>query len=84
MEKGEKELLKEILALQKENKEILLSLKKSIRWTSLSRAFYWILIAAMALGAFLYIKPYLGGFLNIYSGNVSGVNILELRKSLTE
>lgn len=84
MGEEEKELLKEILAQQKENKEVLLSVKKNFRWTSFSGAFYWILIAAIALGAFLYIKPYLGGFLNIYNGNVSGVNILELKKSLME
>ncbi len=79
-----KRLLKELLALQKENNEMLLSLKKNIRWNNLSRSFYWILIAGIAFGAFYFIKPYLGSFMNIYSGNISGVNITELTKSLME
>jgi len=79
-----KRLLKELLALQKENNEMLLSLKKNIRWNNLSRSFYWILIAGITFGAFFYIKPYLGSFLSIYSGNISGVNITELTKSLME
>ncbi len=84
MDEEEKRLLQEILALQKENNEMLLSYKKNIRWNNLSRIFYWILIAGIAFGAFYFIKPYLGSFMNIYSGNISGVNITELTKSLME
>ncbi|HQO71090.1 MAG TPA: hypothetical protein PLH90_02105 [Candidatus Paceibacterota bacterium] len=84
MNDEEKRLLEEILTLQKENNKVILSLKKSIRWTSFTRIFYWILIAGIAFGAFFYIKPYLGSFLSIYSGNISGVNITELTKSLME
>ncbi len=79
-----KQLLREILVTEKENNKMLLSFKKNIRWNNLSRIFYWVLIGGIAFGAFYFIKPYLGSFLNIYSGNISGVNITELTKSLME
>jgi len=84
MDEEGKHLLEEILAIEKENNEMLLSFKRNIRWNNLSRIFYWVLIGGIAFGAFYFIKPYLGSFLSIYSGNISGVNITELTKSLME
>jgi len=69
-----KHLLEENLKLSKENNLILLKLANYQKWAQITKAFYWFLIIGISVGAFYFIKPYFGGLLNIYSGDISGLN----------
>ncbi|MFA5773351.1 MAG: hypothetical protein WC908_01600 [Candidatus Paceibacterota bacterium] len=83
MEEETKKLLEENLRLSKENNKILLKLYKIQRWAQITRIFYWFLIIGVSVGAFYFIKPYLGNLLNVYTGGVSGINnVSDITKNL--
>ncbi len=74
MDQEVKQLLEENLKLSKENNELLLKIRSVQRWSQITRVFYWFLIIGVSIGAFYFIKPYLGNLLNVYTGGVSGIN----------
>jgi len=74
MDQEIKNLLEENLRLSKENNRLLLKVRSVQRWARITRIFYWFLIIGVSIGAFYFIKPYLGNLLNIYTGGVSGIN----------
>ena len=83
MDQDVKHLLEENLRLSKENNELLLKIRSVQRWGQITRIFYWFIIIGVTIGAFYYIKPYLGNLLNVYSGGVSGINnISDITKNL--
>jgi hypothetical protein len=55
-----KELLKKNLALSKENNELLLKMRKVQRWNQIGKNIYWAFVIFFALGAYYYIRPYIG------------------------
>ena len=78
-----KKLLEENLALNKENNKLLHKIRDVQRWGQITHIFYWFLIIGVTIGAFYFIKPYLGNLLNVYTGGVSGINnISDITKNL--
>jgi hypothetical protein len=83
MDQEEKHLLEENLRLSQENNVLLLKIRSVQRWEQITHIFYWFLIIGVSIGAFYFIKPYLGNLLNIYTGGVSGINnISDITKNL--
>lgn len=74
MEEETKKLLEENLKLSKENNGLLLELYKIQHRAQITRILYWCLIILVSIGAFYFLKPYLGNLLNVYTGGVSGIN----------
>jgi len=72
-----KNLLEENLNISKENNELLKKVRNFQRWAQITKALYWLIIIAVAFGAFYYLKPILGNVLNLYSGGVSSVNSIK-------
>ena len=79
-----KNLLEENLKISKENNVMLLKIRSVQRWAQITRIFYWVLIIAITIGAFYFIKPYLGNLLNIYTGGVSGISNVDITKNLKD
>jgi hypothetical protein len=69
-----KKLLEESIKLSKDNNILLHKIRSVQRWGQIARIFYWILIIGVTIGAFYFIKPFLGNLLNVYTGGVSGIN----------
>ena len=85
MDQEEKHLLEENLRLSQENNVLLLKIRSVQRWAQITSIFYWFLIIGVSIGAFYFIKPYLGNLLNIYTGGVSGIgSINDVTKNLKE
>jgi uncharacterized protein involved in cysteine biosynthesis len=72
-----KQLLEENLKLSKENNVLLLKIRNVQRWAQITKILYWFVIIGVAIGAFYFIQPYLGGVLNIYSGGVSDISSIK-------
>ena len=72
-----KQLLEENLKISKENQELIKKVYSIERWALITKFLYWFIIIAVAIGALYFIKPYLGGILNIYSGGVSDINTIK-------
>jgi len=86
MSPEEKELLERVARQLDENQLLLKTLKTAYRWNLILRVAYWVLIILTALGAFVFIQPYIS-FLKGVSGDVKdGVNqasdIRDLMKDL--
>jgi hypothetical protein len=79
-----KQLLKENIALAKENNQLLRKLVHSQKMATIYRVVYWGIIILSSVGAYYFIQPYLGNLLNVYTGGVSGMNnISDITKSLS-
>jgi len=61
-EEGEVEhMLREDVALNKENNKILKKIYSSIRWGRFFSLLYWFIILGGALGLYYFLQPYLDG-----------------------
>ncbi len=60
-------LLHENLRLAKENNRILVKLQKFQRFQKNTKILYWIIIVAIGLGAYYYVKPYIDNVYDIYN-----------------
>lgn len=67
MDPNDRALLQETLALSKENNDILRTMRRSMRWASAMRAFYWLIIIGSMVGAYYYLQPYLKPLMNTYN-----------------
>ncbi|MFT7558087.1 MAG: hypothetical protein ACI83D_000771 [Planctomycetota bacterium] len=56
----------ELLELTRENHEILKSLRRAQKFRNITRLFYWLIIVAIGLGAFIWIKPFLQNIEDVY------------------
>ncbi len=74
MSPEEKELLIRSVSLGEENNEILRSMRRSQRWTSVVHALYWILIIGSAVGAYVYIQPYTDQIMDMYNTAKENLN----------
>jgi hypothetical protein len=80
----EKELLNRIAKTVDENNIMLHKIRSSMRWASVWRWIYWIVIIGVSVGAFYYIQPYLDTLVNKYTGAQNGVSSFQnLMKSYT-
>lgn len=70
-------MLKENLAISKENNELLKKLVNHQKWAQIYRFIYWGLIIAVSFGSFYFLQPYIGSIMNLYTGGVSNVNTLQ-------
>ncbi len=83
MDPETKQILKENLEISKENNDMLKKMVRSQKLTNIYRVVYWGIIIFSSLGAYYFIKPFLGNMLNIYTGGVSGTsNVGDVLKSL--
>ena len=83
MNPEDRQLLEENLKLSKENNVLLVKLHKIQKWAQITRIFYWLIIIGASVGAFYFLKPYLGNLMNLYTGGVSGIsNISDITNSL--
>ena len=79
-----KRLLEENLKLSKENNVLLQKIHSIQRWAQITRVLYWLVIVGVSIGAFYFIKPFLGNITNLYTGGVSGINnIGDITKNLS-
>jgi hypothetical protein len=76
MDPEEKELLRKSFALSQENNEILRSMRRNARVSSLFRAIYWIAIIVVTYMAYQYLQPYLQKLEATYQGVQSAENSL--------
>lgn len=67
MDPNDRALLQETLALAKENNEILRSMRRGMRWASVMRTIYWVIIIGSMVGAYYYFQPYLQPLMNTYN-----------------
>jgi hypothetical protein len=71
------ELLKETLELAKENNEMLVSMRRSMRIARVMSVVYWIFIIGSAVGAYYLIQPYIEQLISVYDGakgNIENIN----------
>jgi hypothetical protein len=73
----EKELLKRIAENVEENNEMLHAIRRSMRWSSIMRWVYWILIIGASVGSLWIIQPYLNSLNDTYSNAQSSVSTLK-------
>ena len=67
MDREEKELLKKTVELEKENNDMLRSIKRSMRLSSIMSIVYWVFIIGSLVGAFYFIQPYWDKVIEIYN-----------------
>ena len=64
---------------------MLKKLRSAQKRASFFRAFYWLAIIGISLGAYYYIQPYVNTLIKIYTGGVSGFkNVQDLGKSIPD
>ncbi len=66
MNPNEKELLQKTYELSQENNHILKGIRSSNRWSAFFKAFYWIIIIGVSVGAFYYVQPYVDVAMKAY------------------
>ncbi len=81
MNPEEKQLLQKTHNLAEENNKILRHIRRSNRWSAAFRILYWILIIGAAVGAFIYIEPYIDAISQAYGGFKTDLGSI---KSITE
>ena len=70
MSPEERELLNRSVSLAEDNNKMLRSMRRSMRWASVVRAIYWILIIGSAIGVFYFLQPYIDEVVKTY-GSIS-------------
>jgi hypothetical protein len=76
----ERELLGKIAVQVEENNTILRSMRRSQRFATLSKVFYWVLIIVLSFGAYVAIQPYLnmlGGLNKKIGGSIDQVGQMQ-------
>ncbi len=69
LEPNEKIMLQRALDLAEQNNDILVKMRRGLRWARFFHSIYWIIVIGTAVGAYYVIQPYvetitgpLGGF----------------------
>lgn len=79
MNPQEKELLEKTLEYTRENNKMLRSMRRSIRFSSFLRSFYWLIIIGFGIWLYIFLQPFIDSLVGIY-GEIGGLE--ELRNSL--
>ncbi len=74
MTPDEKSMLAKSYDLAQENNKILRGMLSRARWGNFFRLVYWLIILALALGAFYYVKPYFDMMVKTYQSVTSDIN----------
>lgn len=75
MDSETKELLKANLELSKENNVLLKKIRKVQKRIQMTKTVYWVIVILVALGAYYYVKPYVGRVESLY--NQAATNLEE-------
>ena len=62
MNPEEHQILERLLHLEEQNHRILRSLHRSMVWGTIFQIIYWLFILGVAVGAYYFVRPYLGPF----------------------
>ncbi len=76
MSPEERELLYKSVKLVEDNNKMLHSMRRGMRYASIMRAIYWILIVGSAVGAYYFIQPYVDKLIGVYGGAKSDLSNL--------
>lgn len=68
----EREMLERTAALAEDNNKMLHAMRRSMFWSRVMGALYWIAIIGISIGAFYFIQPYVDKVMKLYN-SVSGV-----------
>jgi len=77
MDQELKQLLEENIKINKENNDLIHKVYRIQRWAQITRYLYWFIIIAGSLGAFYFLKPYLGNVINLYTGGAGDTTSFE-------
>jgi hypothetical protein len=67
MDQEERSLLEENLRMSRENNKLLIKVRSSQRWASITRVLYWMVLIGISFGAFYFLQPYIEKIMNLYS-----------------
>lgn len=83
MDEETKKLLAENYALNKDNNEMLKKLVLFQKLNQIYRIVYWVIIILSAIGAFYFMKQYMGNLISLYTGGIGdSSSITNFTKSL--
>ncbi len=68
MDSQDRELLEKTFRLAEENNAMLRKIRRSMRWSWISRALYWVLLIGISIGAFYFVQPYIDQLMGVYGG----------------
>jgi len=79
MDPQDKKIIQETFELSKENNILLKKVRRFQNLSRLSKIFYWIVIIAIALGAFYFLQPVIEKFTSVFDKVIPGLeNIQDL------
>ncbi|MHB8651744.1 MAG: hypothetical protein ACYC8S_01255 [Minisyncoccota bacterium] len=67
MDPNDRELLDEVVALSRENNEILRAMRRRQRVGGVVRAVYWLVILGSMVGAYYYFQPQMQSVIDLYN-----------------
>ena len=67
MDSDERELLDRILDLSEENNKILRKMQRANRIATVFHIIYYVVLVGVAIGAFVYLQPYIDSIMKSYS-----------------
>jgi len=73
----ETELLQKVVEVTTENNKLLVKMHKAQVWANVMRVIYWVVIIALILGSFVFIRPFLEPVLSLYGGLLGGADTLK-------
>ena len=68
MDENVKQLLTQNLMVAQENNLMLKKLVSAQKWAAVYRVVYWAVIIFSSIGAMVFLKPYLGNIISVYTG----------------
>lgn len=68
MNPEEHKMLEEVLALSRENHQLVTKLHRSIMWGRVFHGLYWFVIIGATIGSFYFIQPYVDSLKEVYGG----------------
>lgn len=72
MDPESRKLLENTHSLAEENNKMLHAMRRSMFWSHVSSALYWVVIIGISVGAFYFLQPYVNQLIKTY-GTVSAV-----------
>ncbi|OGZ06393.1 MAG: hypothetical protein A2942_01030 [Candidatus Lloydbacteria bacterium RIFCSPLOWO2_01_FULL_50_20] len=70
MEPNEQRKIDELLKLEKENNSMLRRMRRSMVWSQIFTAFYWLVILGALGWSYYYLQPYITQYWNAYQSAI--------------